>query len=509
MSKSNKRALLNTLAPHPIREGSTQQACTFLQATPGEQQQWRDGWVRANDGHVPNVLYAVVWLDICSVGLVIPLLSVYSRDLGSGPAFSGVLSAVYGFMNLIGAGLLGSLSDTYGRRFVFILSLVGASLGYFMVFISVTFARSLLLLFLSRLPVGLAKQTMTVSRAIVSDCSHGEDRSKVLSRVAVFAGLGFMVGPAAGGIISSVVHPAAPPLLAVFLFQIAFVLIYIYLPETAPLLMQPLISNEKREMKTIQKTKKERETSPTSSPTSSLLSSKSDDDDENRGARLSLLQVWKNSFAEMVRHPKACRLLASRMFVQLPYLMMTQTFSEFTLRRFSFTPRQNGYVLAYCGVISVLANAILGPVVSRYKTRIGKTNAGVHSTASVIRKWEGQLVVSGSLGVAASLVSLSIAATVRSLYIALIPLAIGSAIFRTAIQSILTKSVPRDEIGTVNGATDASDSLARVIAPLFSGILMQYIGLSAPFVFGAFFCVFGSIIFLILENNAQKRGKEK
>lgn len=439
-------------APHPLRPGVTSEACTFLQGSPSEQHIWHAGWKRANGGVVPRVVYAVVWLDICAVGLVIPLLSFYARDLGGGPAFAGALSSAYGMMNLVGAGFMGSFSDTHGRRLVLIISLMGAISGYFMLFLSVFHFKSLAILFLSRVPIGLAKQTMTASRAIVSDCSSDSDRALVLSRVSVAAGLGFVVGPMCGGILSATLSPYAPPIISVFFFIVALVLVVASLKETAPLMTQKNSLSENNNNQEIQN-------------------------------RTPILLAWTNAFTDLNVYTNAFRLLILRMLVQLPYLMMTQSFSEYTLRKYSLSPKQNGYALAYCGLISVGANLCLGPYIKFRLTKCKKKNG-----------YESKLVACSAFVVGISLFCLSLVKSLKTFYISLIPLAISSAIFRTAVISVVTLSVPRDIIGKINGAVDASDSLARIIAPLISGLLMEYMSIVAPFQIGSILCFMGSLL---------------
>ena len=59
--------------------------------------------------------------------------------------------------------------------------------------------------------------------------------------------------------------------------------------------------------------------------------------------------------------------------------------------------------------------------------------------------------------------------------VSLMPLAIGNALFRTSVTSVLTKCVPVQEVGTLSGALDGLDSLCRVVAPVISGVMMQYV----------------------------------
>jgi MFS family permease len=217
-------------AGHP-NVADTSEPCPFL--TPRD----RDANSKippANNGRVPRALSVIVFLDILAVGLVIPLLSKFAKDLGGGAAFTGVLGTAYGAAQLLGASVLGSFSDVHGRRKVYLLSVVGAILGYSLLLAAAAYFQSLALLFASRLPIGLVKQTMTVSQSIICDCtSVGATRSLGLSRLGVAAGLGFIVGPMAGGILSSR-STFLPVQLAIALFLVELAVAYVQLPETSP-----------------------------------------------------------------------------------------------------------------------------------------------------------------------------------------------------------------------------------------------------------------------------------
>lgn len=97
-------------------------------------------------GHVPRGLYVSLLLDVTAVGLVIPLLSSYSRALGGTPRFTGLLQASYGLCQLFGSNLIGSLSDTVGRRRLLQLSTVGGMVGYALLSVAVGPSGSLSLL---------------------------------------------------------------------------------------------------------------------------------------------------------------------------------------------------------------------------------------------------------------------------------------------------------------------------------------------------------------------------
>lgn len=223
-------------APHPLPEGASAtdiSACTFLNARRGEDARSAAA-VPSNGGRVPPALYAALALDMCAVALVIPLLPTFSRMLGGDAAFAGMLQAVYGLAQVLGAGVLGGLSDRRGRRPVLQLSLAGGFVGYAVLAVAVGAKLDRHWLLLSRLPIGLTKQTVAVTRAVVTDCTRATGRAQALGRLAAAGGLGFVIGPALGGILAATVSPLAPPAVAVALFAAAQLLVCGALPETVP-----------------------------------------------------------------------------------------------------------------------------------------------------------------------------------------------------------------------------------------------------------------------------------
>ena len=117
-------------SPHGERlpEGATIASCTFL--NPRASGSLLPELTPSHGGTVPRVLYLATLLDVTAVGLVVPLLATYSRALGAGPQFTGLLQATYGLSQLIGSNMLGGLSATVGRRRLLQLSALGGMLGY-------------------------------------------------------------------------------------------------------------------------------------------------------------------------------------------------------------------------------------------------------------------------------------------------------------------------------------------------------------------------------------------
>ncbi len=225
-----------TANPHGERvpEGATIASCTFL--NPRASGKLLPPLMPTLGGKTPSSLYLAIILDVTAVGLVVPLLAAYSRSLGAGARFTGLLQATYGLAQLIGANVLGGLSDTAGRRTMLLLSTVGGAIGYALLALAVSPSYgSLPLLLLSRLPIGLLKQSLTVSRALVTDTTNIEGRLRPMARVGGCVGIGFVLGPGLGGALSKKIGLLLPPILASCLFVLSNLVILFFLPETAPL----------------------------------------------------------------------------------------------------------------------------------------------------------------------------------------------------------------------------------------------------------------------------------
>ena len=235
-------------SPHGERlpEGATIASCTFL--NPRASGSLLPELTPSHGGTVPRVLYLATLLDVTAVGLVVPLLATYSRALGAGPQFTGLLQATYGLSQLIGSNMLGGLSDTVGRRRLLQLSALGGMLGYSCLALSLPNGitgtnGSLAMLLLSRLPIGLLKQSLTVARALVVDTTRPAQRLRPMAALGGVTGIGFVLGPGFGGVLSKKLGLHAPPMLAAALFMLTQLVVTLGLPETAPL---PLAAAELR-----------------------------------------------------------------------------------------------------------------------------------------------------------------------------------------------------------------------------------------------------------------------
>ena len=160
------------------------------------------------------------------------LLPFYARQMApdSGATLLGALETTYGIGQVIGATCLGRVSDTRGRKVVLLISFVGSAIGYGLTGLASTPA----MLVLSRLPVGLAKQTVAAARAILADCVPRHNLSDMMSVLTILFAVGYAVGPIIGGYLSERFGDGVPALATCALFLSLIPVTFFFLPETNP-----------------------------------------------------------------------------------------------------------------------------------------------------------------------------------------------------------------------------------------------------------------------------------
>jgi len=172
-----------------------------------------------------RIIVITVLVDMVGFGMIIPLIPFYARDLNAGAWGIGVLLASFSIMQFLFAPLLGRMSDRAGRRPVLLFSIL-TSIGSFLLFI---YAQNYLMLLLSRIIAGLATEG-AVAQAYVADITTSEERSKGIGRVGAATGVGFILGPVLGGLLSPYGF-WAPGAAAFILGVINFIFVFLLLPE--------------------------------------------------------------------------------------------------------------------------------------------------------------------------------------------------------------------------------------------------------------------------------------
>jgi DHA1 family tetracycline resistance protein-like MFS transporter len=168
----------------------------------------------------------VVFVDLIGFGMIIPILPLYAMRFQASEWQIGILLASYSFMQFLASPVLGWFSDRYGRKPVLLCSLMGSATGY----VLMANATSLAMLFLARILAGVAGASVGTASAYIADITPPENRSKRIGLIGAAFGIGFVLGPAIGGILSqwSVI---APFWFAAVLSIANAVLMWIVLPE--------------------------------------------------------------------------------------------------------------------------------------------------------------------------------------------------------------------------------------------------------------------------------------
>lgn len=141
-----------------------------------------------------GVVYFTVFLDLLGFGIILPWLPYYAAELGASGIGLGFLFTAYSLAQLVGAAVLGRLSDRHGRRPILLLSLAGSTAG----FLLSGLATSLISLCLARSVAGLFGGSISIAQAYVADVTAADSRARYMGFVGASIGLGFVVGPALG-----------------------------------------------------------------------------------------------------------------------------------------------------------------------------------------------------------------------------------------------------------------------------------------------------------------------
>src|SRR3974390_762408 len=149
------------------------------------------------------VIFLTVFIDLVGFGIVVPLVPIYSRHFGAEGWKIGVIIAAFSAMQFVFSPIWGRLSDRHGRRPILLLSTAGAAVSYVLFALSSILENhtaALWLLVGSRAFAGICGGNITVAQAYIADITPPEQRSRRMGLIGMAFGLGFIFGPAVGGI---------------------------------------------------------------------------------------------------------------------------------------------------------------------------------------------------------------------------------------------------------------------------------------------------------------------
>jgi len=177
-------------------------------------------------------VFITVFLDMVGFGIVMPVLprlieQVSGANLAGATVWGGWLFFAYGGMQFLFGPAIGNLSDAVGRRPVLLLSVFGLAVDYLLT----GFAPTMIWLFVGRVFAGICGASYTTANAFLADITKPEDRARMFGLMGAAFGLGFVIGPAIGGLLGSF-GPRVPFFVAAGLSILNFVYGLLVLPET-------------------------------------------------------------------------------------------------------------------------------------------------------------------------------------------------------------------------------------------------------------------------------------
>ena len=375
------------------------------------------------------VLFLIVFVDLVGFGIVLPLLPLYADAFGATGTAIAVLVVSYALSQFLLAPLWGKLSDRIGRRPVLLVGLLGSAASY----VLFAFAGSLWMLLLSRILAGVAGANVPVAQAYIADVTPKERRASGMGLLGAAFGLGFVFGPALGGILAPI-STAAPGLMAAALCATNAFLAFVFLPES--------LSRDER----IERAASRAQTGP---------------------AGISSLRT-------VVQSPDFVTVLVLSFLVTAAFSVIHPIFPLFADQRFGLDVRGVGWLFAFLGLVSALMQGLF---VRRLVPRIGEDG--------LVR-----LVVFPFL---LGFLALAWAPSLWVLTLGLAGLAIGFGGALPCIVSLLSRAAPDALQGSALGIGQSVSSLARVAGPMLGGLAWDYLGTTGPFYLGAVLALFALI----------------
>lgn len=347
-------------------------------------------------------IFLIVFIDLMGFGLILPLLPFIAEKFSANPEQIGLLAATYSLFQFLSAPVLGRLSDKYGRKKLLVLSQLGTFFG----FILLGFANTLPLLFLARIIDGITGGNISIAQAYIADSTTRENRAKGMGLIGAAFGLGFIIGPSMGGLLSNYGY-AVPAFVAAGISLITMVVTTLFLKESV----------------NVTKTKHAPKT------------------------RFNLNRL-KVVFSNQV----LLRFTLTFFILNLAFSTFQGMFSLWTQKLFAWGPQQIGLVFGAVGVLAVLVQLKLLPVMVKH--------FGEFRTLSI-----------GLPLLGLGFFWLIVSPTVFVVYAAHLFIATGNGLSGPTLQALATEEVHQSEYGGVMGMFQSAGSLGRIGGPMIGGVL--------------------------------------
>jgi MFS transporter, DHA1 family, tetracycline resistance protein len=382
-----------------------------------------------------NVLFLIVFLDLIGFGMLIPVFPFFAERIGISPETVIFFGGLYSFGQLAGAPLWGALSDRIGRRPVLLLTLAANVLAS----LALAFIHTPLALAASRVISGLAAGNISTAFAYVSDVTDDRSRPRALGMLGVAFAMGFILGPAFGGFLSTAgadrsdIRPIA--IASAVLSGVALLGTFFFLRESLT------------------------------------------DDLKARA----VAQSRAGRRGELVARPGLRELFGATLVLLSATSMLQVVFPLWAAARLGMGPVGVGNIYAIVATVSaVTQGGAIGPLTRRF----GEANI---VRASFVLAAIGFLLVIPST-------------TMWMTVLALVPYSIGTSVFGPSVSGMIAKRAQAQERGAALGVYQGAASLGRVLGPFTASGIAKVAGLSGPLAIAALISLSG--LLLIRESRA-------
>ena len=365
-------------------------------------------------GALPTLL-AVMFINVLGFGIVVPLLPFYAKSFQA-PAWQiALIFSAYSIGAFFGEPFWGRLSDRIGRKPVLVSTVCGNCLCY----LTLAFAPNVYLAFLIRFLGGLASGNGSVVQGYIADVTPADDRTGRMSLMSAAFNLGFIVGPAIGGILA---NPAAghagfrvPLLAAGTLSGICALGLFLFLKESRV-----------------------------------------------RHARYVAQPSRFAAFAEAMGNPVISRLMWVTLLGGGAFMGIESLFGLWTQARFHWGPHEIGFAFAVTGIVATICQLSF---VGRLSKRFG----------------EAEMLAAGMLLSGSCLAIQPLLPSGAAIICVLCLSAVGQSVAWPNVSALISRNVGWQHQGQFLGLNNAAGAFARVAGPLTLGLLFSNVGIDVPF----------------------------
>lgn len=351
-------------------------------------------------------------LNAVGLTIVIPLFPfLISRYVPAEEValYLGMLVSIYAVGKFFMAPIMGALSDYFGRKPILFFSLLATALGYF----TLGVGGSLWVLFLGRVIAGISAGDISALYAYIADSTQGKERTKLYGYLGAAYGLGFMIGPAIGGVLG-IEYLSLPFYIAGGVSIITALFIHLSLPET-------LIEGKRK-----------------------------------INITLNAFNPFSH-FEEIFGLKQARKVLILGAYFFIGLLFYQSNISVYLKDVFSWGPAQIGVLFALIGLCDIVSRAILLPRLLKFSEKSIISGGLILMIAGF-----ASVVLSGYLGMASLL------------WISIVLITIGEGLFDPTYNNMLSHSVSENKQGQLQGVNQGLHSSYEMFAPLAAGFIYLY-----------------------------------